>query len=167
MIPLSNTDRGIFMEEKLKELQKSYNSLEIQEKEKILKYISKSLKTREIKSSKIMKNKKLPETCCCPHCNCHNVKKNGNHIDTNGLKIQKYKCCECNKIFRDSTKTVVEKSQKIEKWEDFIKYLLQGLSLRKMSEEIGEISYITLFNWKKKFLKHLEKTNIEEIIKNK
>lgn len=158
------------MEKNFQNLINLYQKINLEEKEKLIKYLEKSLMTRgDIKKNKIIKNRVI-NSCTCPNCSCNSVKKNGHHVDSKGNKIQKYKCCECNKIFRDTTDTVADGCHKKEYWEEFLRYSLEGLSLRKIADKIGDVTYITIFNWKKKIIKHLEEIDVENLlihIKNK
>ncbi len=102
-----------------------------------------------------LKEQKNSKGYVCPHCSSKRVKRNGNHINPKGVKVQKYKCNDCGKIFRDTTNTILANCKKSDRWLEFIEYQLQGLSLRKIAEQMGDISYVSLFYWRHKLLKSL------------
>lgn len=76
-----------------------------------------------------------------------------------GSKRQRYLCKNCNLYFNDHTGTALHKTKKLDRWPIFVKYLLDGLSIRQIAKEAG-ISPTTAQAWRKKLLTHLaEKTN--------
>lgn len=96
----------------------------------------------------------------CVHCKSNKVIQFGNYkadMGVNELKRQRYKCNDCKKTFTNSTSTPIHKTHKIDKWIPFVKCMLEGYSLRKSAEYIGDITHVTLFYWRHKLLSALEK----------
>lgn len=100
----------------------------------------------------------------CVHCDSKQVVRFGKYIVKLGLKEverQRYRCKDCGKTFTDVTKTPLYRTHKPEKWLDFIKCILEGYSLRKSAELIGDIHYVTLFYWRHKILSALKQMDFE------
>jgi hypothetical protein len=98
----------------------------------------------------------------CPYCSCNNIVKNGNEINKRGEKKQRYFCKNCKKSFRNSTGTFFENMRQSEKWFKFLENTINGISLRKMSKKIDNITHVTLFRWRKKLILILNEINVEE-----
>jgi transposase-like protein len=87
----------------------------------------------------------------CIHCGSKQVVRFGKYIVKLGLKEverQRYRCKDCGKTFTDVTSTPLHHTHKPDKWLDFIKCMLEGYSLRKSADLIGDIHYVTLFYWR-------------------
>lgn len=76
-----------------------------------------------------------------------------------GSTRRRYLCKNCELYFNDHTGTALHKTKKLDRWPIFVKYLLDGLSIRQIAKEAG-ISPTTAQAWRKKLLTHLaEKKN--------
>ena len=112
-----------------------------------------------IENSKSKENEyllKLSNNHHCPYCNSNNICKNGsNH--SKGVRIQKFKCNNCNKNYTIKTNTIFYYTHKnIEIWQEYIEFFSQGLSLRKIVEKMNKkINLKTAFFWRHKILKVL------------
>lgn len=71
-----------------------------------------------------------------------------------GSDRQRYLCKNCGSFFNDHTGTVLHRTKKLERWPLFLKYLLDGQSIRQIAKEAG-ISPTTAQAWRKKLLTHL------------
>ncbi|MEK4198539.1 IS1595 family transposase [Cytobacillus sp. FSL K6-0265] len=94
----------------------------------------------------------------CVHCSSKQVVRFGKYMVKLGLKEverQRYRCKDCRKTFSDVTSTPLYRTHKPDKWLDFIKCMLEGYSLRKSAELIGDIHFVTLFYWRHKILSAL------------
>ena len=116
-----------------------------------------------IENSKSKENEyllKLSNNHHCPYCNSNKICKNGsNH--SKGVRIQKFKCNNCNKNYTIKTNTIFYWSRKnIKLWQEYIELFSQGLSLRKIVEKMNNsISLPTAFYWRHKILKVLSTIN--------
>lgn len=92
----------------------------------------------------------------CPHCS-------GDHIYRHGSDKgrQRYRCRTCLRTFNDFTNTPMQRTKLPDKWLQFLECMHQGLSLRKAAEEIGGVTYVTLFYWRHKVLSALKRMDIE------
>ena len=112
-----------------------------------------------IENSKSKENEyllKLSNNHHCPYCNSNKICKNGsNH--SKGVRIQKFKCNNCNKNYTIKTNTIFYYTHKnIEIWQEYIELFSQGLSLRKIVEKMNKkINLKTAFFWRHKILKVL------------
>ena len=93
----------------------------------------------------------------CPHCHSNKICKNG---FLHG-KYQQFKCNDCKKNYSIRTNTIFCHSKKdIKLWQEYIELFSQGLSLRKIVEEMdGKIKLQTAFYWRHKILKVLSNIN--------
>lgn len=97
--------------------------------------------TQEVRESRFSDGKS------CPHCNEHNVVRNGKY---NGK--QRYLCKSCKKSFSDFTYSPIYSSKKpIDKWLKYAECMILGYSIRKCAE-ILEINIATSFYWRHKIL---------------
>lgn len=71
-----------------------------------------------------------------------------------GSNRRRYLCKSCGTYFNDHTCTALHKTKKLERWPIFLKYLLDGHSIRQIAKETG-ISPTTAQAWRKKLLAHL------------
>ena len=93
----------------------------------------------------------------CPHCHSNKICKNG---FLHG-KYQQFRCNDCKKNYSIRTNTIFCHSKKdIKLWQEYIELFSQGLSLRKIVEEMdGKIKLQTAFYWRHKILKVLSNIN--------
>lgn len=82
----------------------------------------------------------------CPHCESKSVKRHGFYDGR-----QRYKCKDCNKTFSDTTNTVITGTHYPDKWLAYVECMLQGMSLRKIAEQL-KIHVSTAFFWRHKIL---------------
>lgn len=85
----------------------------------------------------------------CPYCDCSRLSLYGKVKN-----IQRYKCKQCNRTFRETSGTPLFRLHKVEKVEKYIKALRMGMSVRKAARYVG-ISASTSFIWRHKFLSSL------------
>lgn len=92
----------------------------------------------------------------CPHCGSNKICKNG----FTG-KAQQFRCNACQKNYSIRTNTIFFHTRKtIKVWQEYIELFSQGLSLRKIVEEMdGKIKLQTAFYWRHKILKVLSNIN--------
>lgn len=103
--------------------------------------------------------RKNKEGYTCVHCGSKQVVRFGKYMVKLGLKEverQRYRCKDCRKTFTDVTSTPLYRTHKPDKWLDFIKCMLEGYSLRKSAELIGDVHFVTLFYWRHKVLSALK-----------
>jgi len=84
----------------------------------------------------------------CPHCESESVKRHGFYEGR-----QRYKCKDCNKTFSDTTNTVLTGTHYPDKWLAYVECMLQGMSLRKIAEQL-KIHVSTAFFWWNKCKNH-------------
>jgi len=82
----------------------------------------------------------------CPHCQSHEVIRRGS---VNGR--QKYTCKTCKKHFSSTTGTVMYHLKAYSKMGKYIRYMLEGMSLRELKNTV-ELSLQTVFDWRHKIL---------------
>jgi transposase-like protein len=92
----------------------------------------------------------------CPHCSGDQIYRHGK---LNGR--QRYRCRACCKTFNDFTNTPMQRTKLPDKWLKFLECMHKGLSLRKAAEEIGGVTYVTLFYWRHKILTALKGLDVE------
>ena len=140
----------------------------IEEVRELLKQMTEEQRLELIRLCNIENNKskeneyllKLSNNHHCPYCNSNKICKNGsNH--SKGVRIQKFKCNNCNKNYTIKTNTIFYYTHKnIEIWQEYIELFSQGLSLRKIVEKMNnQISLPTAFYWRHKILKVLSNIN--------
>lgn len=95
--------------------------------------------------------KRFSKNRICPHCSCNHTVKYGKSKGN-----QRYKCKVCKRTFSDLTNTPLYRTHHPEKWEAFIKYTINGLSLRAAASQV-KLSYVTLFYWRHKLLDPLKR----------
>jgi transposase-like protein len=84
----------------------------------------------------------------CPCCGGSNFVKNGK----NRLRIQRYVCKDCKKIFSDMTDSPLSYTKKPpEQWIKYMKCMTEGLTIKE-SAEIVKINRNTAFHWRHKIL---------------
>jgi transposase-like protein len=100
----------------------------------------------------------------CIYCDSKQVVRFGKYTVKLGLKNverQRYRCKDCRKTFTDVTSTPLYRTHKPEKWLDFIKCMLEGYSLPKSADLIGDVHFVTLFYWRHKVLSALKKMDFK------
>ncbi|WP_347860774.1 IS1595 family transposase [Salimicrobium sp. PL1-032A] len=106
----------------------------------------------------------------CPDCEAEHVVRFGTYttiVDGDEVKKQRYRCKACRKTFTDLTNTALYRTRRLHQWIKFIECMVEGYSLRKSAELIGNISYVTLFYWRHKLLtsmKQIEPSTFEGIV---
>jgi transposase-like protein len=92
----------------------------------------------------------------CPHCGGEKIYRHGKLQNR-----QRYRCRACLRTFNDFTNTPMQRTKLPDKWLQFLECMHKGLSLRKAAEEIGGVTYVTLFYWRHKVLSALKRQDIE------
>ena len=75
---------------------------------------------------------------------------------------KRYRCKDCNRTFNDLTATPMSGTHYIDKWTDYLRCMLAGMSLRKIAEEL-DISLPTSFTWIHKILRTLKKVGFGKL----
>lgn len=82
-------------------------------------------------------------------------------------KKESYRCKACKKTFTVLTNTALYRTRHLNQWIKFIDCMIEGYSLRKSSELVGNITDFTLFSWRYKLLtslKLMEISNFEDTV---
>lgn len=82
----------------------------------------------------------------CPHCKGTEFYRWGK-----ASELQRYRCRQCNRTFNALTGTPRARLRHKDKWLEFEKTMIEGLSLRKSASICG-IATNTSFKWRKRFL---------------
>ena len=85
----------------------------------------------------------------CPHCKHVRFQRWGT---SHGM--QRYRCKSCLKTFNAATGTPLARLRKKEKWLEYSKAMVDGLSVRKAARKCG-IDNTTSFRWRHRFLRGL------------
>ena len=85
----------------------------------------------------------------CPHCKHNQFQRWG---ISHGM--QRYRCKSCLKTFNAATGTPLARLRKKEKWLEYSKAMVDGLSVRKAARKCG-IDTTTSFRWRHRFLRGL------------
>ncbi len=85
----------------------------------------------------------------CPHCKHNQFQRWG---ISHGM--QRYRCKSCLKTFNAATGTPLARLRKKEKWLEYSKAMVDGLSVRKAARKCG-IDTTTSFRWSHRFLRGL------------
>ncbi len=85
----------------------------------------------------------------CPHCKHNQFQRWGR---SHGM--QRYRCKSCQKTFNAATGTPLAHLRKKEKWLEYSKAMVDGLSVRKAARKCG-IDTTTSFRWRHRFLRGL------------
>ncbi len=83
----------------------------------------------------------------CPHCGGQQTKRNGTYRGR-----QRYLCRCCGRSFNDLTNSPMAGSWHLDKWMDYIQYMLEGFSCPRLARELG-IHVSTAFYWRHKVLR--------------
>jgi len=139
---------GIEIQEKIKML---FKKLDISEQRKVLHEL-------EFKSKVMVSNAKIMPVSSCPYCDSKRLSKNGHRG-----AVQRYKCKDCQKIFSGTTGTFIHGIKDREKFERYLKIMIEHyLPLKEMAAKVG-ISIQTAFDWRHKILSGLR--NSPEVFK--
>lgn len=94
---------------------------------------------------------------CCPYCSASRVHKRGKQSG-----VQMYKCVDCTKWFSSTTGTPLWDIKKKDKWQSYLTFMQQGMSIKKTAKEIG-ICIQTSFDWRHKILSVLNQAVPEKL----
>ena len=114
-------------------------------------------------SNNIEINKSLNKTIKCPHCNNEEIIKYGSY---NGK--QRYKCKNdtCERTFTEQSESPFRHSKKFrEKCEEYKELFEKGLTIRQCAERLN-ITIVTSFFWRHRFLYDLKHVNYVEKLCN-
>ncbi|MBC8062971.1 MAG: IS1595 family transposase [Clostridiaceae bacterium] len=106
----------------------------------------------------VFKTNRSSNGLICAHCQSHDVIRYGTYN-----KKQRYKCKICKKTFTDFTNSPLNMCHFPNKWPEFVKCTIKGLSLRE-SARLLKVSYVTLFYWRHKLLIALKNIKNTEFI---
>jgi len=82
----------------------------------------------------------------CPHCSGEHVVKNGS-----ARKLQRFMCRSCCRTFNALTGTPLSHLRCRDRWPEYAKALLEGLTLSQAAERVG-INIKTAFLWRHRFM---------------
>ena len=85
----------------------------------------------------------------CPHCSSDKIYKRGKQKG-----VQMYQCRICSKWYSETTGTPLWDIKLKHKWQSYLRYMEQGMTIKQISKEIG-ISIQTSFDWRHKVLSSL------------
>lgn len=92
----------------------------------------------------------------CPHCGSKSIVGFGKYKNR-----QRYVCRECSKTFNEYTGTAVAGTHYISKWKEYIKCMIDEMSIRAICEKL-QISIQTSFDWRHKILNSFKKIGCEK-----
>ncbi len=95
----------------------------------------------------------------CPSCESEYIVRFGRYstiVDGEEVKKQRYRCKACKMTFTDLTNTALYRTRHLNRWMKFIGCMIEGYSLRKSAELIGDVTHVTLFYWRHKLLTALK-----------
>lgn len=104
------------------------------ELQELFNYIGEMLTLGSLKGSlnNDFKESRFSKGEVCPHCQSTSIVKNGKLKDK-----QRYLCKTCNKSFNDLTKSALSCTKlPLEKWIEYVKGMILGLSIRKNAKNI-------------------------------
>ncbi len=126
-------------------IKKLFNSLTEKQKSALLKLAMNDTKTGLEKEN-------------CPHCKSEKYIKKGKRNNR-----QRFQCLKCKKLFSTNTTTLFENSNKdISVWEEYIKLMFSGKTLRDISAILG-INLKTSYFWRHKILKSLSTMKLPKL----
>ncbi len=79
----------------------------------------------------------------CPDCESEHIVRFGKYttiVDGEEVKKQRYRCKACKKTFTDLTNTVLYRTRHLNQWIKFVECMIEGYSLRKSADLIGNIT---------------------------
>ncbi len=85
----------------------------------------------------------------CPRCASTDFHRHGRH-----LGIQRFRCKECGRTFKETVNTPLHWIHDKKKMQDYLMTMYEHKSLRNAADEIG-IAEVTSFNWRHKILSSL------------
>lgn len=91
----------------------------------------------------------------CPDCESAHIVRYGTYstiVDGDEVEKQRYRCKACKKTFTDLTNTALYRTRHLNQWIKFIECMIEGYSLRKSAELVGNVTHVTLFYWRHKLL---------------
>lgn len=151
----------------LKEILKGIKALNEKDKHRVYAHLQTTVRSSFQMPNPIIreiKERKHEKGFICPHCQSSRVVRFGKYkVMVAGEEVvrQRYKCKTCKKTFNDLSHTPLHRTRKFNKWLDFVQYMLEGFSLRKLAELIGDVSWVTLFYWRHKLLAALRQIPIQ------
>ena len=101
-----------------------------------------------------IREKRFATGLVCPHCKQTSLKRNGKYTVA-GNSRQRYLCSECGKSSNDLTASPISGTRYPDKWLEYFRFMLEGLSLRKIASLLG-IHLSTAFYWRHKILTALQ-----------
>ncbi|MCM3612679.1 IS1595 family transposase [Planococcus sp. MERTA32b] len=99
----------------------------------------------------------------CPDCESEHVVRFGKYltiVEGEEVKKQRYQCKACKITFTDLTNTVLYRTRRLNQWIKFVECMIEGYSLRKSAELVGNVSHVTLFYWRHKLLSSLNQMEL-------
>lgn len=99
----------------------------------------------------------------CPDCESEHVVRFGKYstiVEGEEVKKQRYQCRACKITFTDLTNTVLYRTRRLNQWIKFVECMIEGYSLRKSAELVGNVSHVTLFYWRHKLLSSLNQMEL-------
>jgi transposase-like protein len=93
----------------------------------------------------------------CPHCQSIKVYRRGKQKG-----VQMYSCQTCTKWYSETSGTPLYDIKLKSKWQSYLRCMEQGMSIKKIAEEIG-ISIQTSFDWRHKVLSSLSQFEPKEL----
>lgn len=106
----------------------------------------------------------------CTDCESEHIVRYGKYltiVDGEEVQKQRYRCKACKTTFTDLTNTALYRTRRLNSWVKFVECMIEGYSLRKSAELVGNVSHVTLFYWRHKLLsslKQMEISNFEGIV---
>lgn len=108
---------------------------------------AKKKKAEETGKSEAVEDPDSPvSTVICPHCGSHHVVSNGS-VRGN----RRFVCKSCKKSFGLSTGKIVVRSRNTDKFDKFLRGMINGDTLRRLSEDC-DISITTAYQWRHKVM---------------
>lgn len=114
--------------------------LSLEQLESLSEYLLAELASKQEESSTYTEEAHLYSGIVCPNCGSVSCIKNGTVRDK-----QRFLCRDCYKTFGYTTKSAISSTKLTnEQWKNYIKCMIQGMSIRKSAEIVG-ISVKTSF----------------------
>jgi transposase-like protein len=136
-------------------LLEDFSSLNYHSQQELIGLLSKKL----VEERPVLNHKKKPTNC--PHCGCERLYRHGKYKITNGDTTtdtggSRYRCRDCKKTFNELTGTSIHGLKKVDQFKDFVEYMFNGDSIRKIAKKL-DLSTKTVFEWRHKTLISFEK----------
>lgn len=151
----------------LKELKRLADTLDDSGKRELIYFLQSRTKGMAVSVRAIdeIQEQKHKNGLVCLHCKNHSVVRFGKYaVKTRAgeVKRQRYRCNSCLQTFNDLTNTPLQRTHRSHLWVRFIKFMIEGYSLRKCAEKLlGEVTHVTLFYWRQKILTALKQIPTE------